>query len=547
MLTKFRYLHPLFILYYWKLKEDLRYFAFTKDGSRTLGKNLLILLVVLGAISGFIYWGAIQFRFTVDNLGMIDTVRIFYYYFSFLTIGILSLLLGAAGMAASTLEEEKDRFLYSLPLTHRNISLYKGHNSLWEGFYLPFFIGFWFLLFGFIALREGFGSFLISIFILLLLTTIFVLWGNLFMGFLVSFVPPGHREKTMVFLAVLAVVILIVSVAYFARFWRIDIIKEVERLLPYINSPYLPTTWATRLFFYLQEKGFIVKESLTEFARLGGVIILSWVSLLSLYPIVYRLEKSPDSSSDLTLPSTVRFDSKVVTLLINWLPLDRYSKTFLKKDIILALRNPALLIRTLLLLGSITVVLFLGIKWSPFWLLLLLYYAPVELTADLLPPSLKSDGANLDSLNVLLQSKRFIIGKVVAYSLLAFFLTFLFFLTIHVLFPTLRGELRDYIIRLSLVSVVSFKATLLCLVTGRDFLFTGKTAMNQTLVYYTFGFVLTSGFTLLDMFISGIPIPILPGIALKYMPCALFLILPGFLIFLICKTLSLIEDIKRRD
>ncbi|MBT9141193.1 MAG: hypothetical protein DDT30_01782 [Dehalococcoidia bacterium] len=485
-MRKLRSLHPLTTLFYWEFWNDfLRVISIT---------GIIGFVAILGAILGITYWGALGLRAFLEERGLIDVVGALYYVVGFPLLAITGLLIGASILTLSVLqEEERDMWLRSL-LTHRDFGFYAGARSLLAAFCLTFLAGFLFLFLGKVVWRIGLLDFLSGGVVILLLGVFFCTLGTLLMGLLVMSIPPRHQKRVLVGLAGFIAILLVGSAVF------VDIEILLARLLDILINPYLPTAWGMELFFFIEAKGWFAQESLMRLLWLIGLTLAGGVALYWVLPLVYRLEKGPKEGYDLATSLPVGWDTRFATLL-GRLPLERSTRAFLKRDLIIALRHPGLLITGIIMIG-ITFAVSIGDEMAAVPLFMV-YFIPIEFASAYMGASLRTEGSNLDYIKMLLERGNFLVGKIAATLLLVFFVSAVILFICIALSPALEWDFVAVGIRILILVMAVFGATLLAMTFGEKILISGKGgSLDQTVTRWFLGWLMAAGWLLVDFYFT---------------------------------------------
>ena len=507
-------------LLFWDLREGFRLAVLTKDGRNVLFGRIILVLGILGAILGGTYWGALGFRAFAEERGIIDVIWAPYYVLGLSILAIIGLITGAGILILSLLEEEeRDMWLRSL-LTHGDLSFYKGLRSLLAGLLsIMVLFGIPILVFGWVVWRTGLLDLFSGSLVILLVVVSFCILGNLLMGLLAICIPPRLRRRVAVGLAISIAVLLIAAAFYIEP--PPDIIEH---------------------FYLMEEELHLAKEWFMQLMWLiGGLALAGGIALRYVWPLAYRLEKGPKEGYDVDVSLPVGWDTRFATLL-GRLPLERSTRAFLKRDLILALRHPRVLIHGIIMVG-ITLAVSIGdeLAAGP---LFMVYFIPVEFASAYLGASLRTEGSNLDYIRMLLEKGNFLAGKIAATFLMVFFVSVVIVFICIALSPALEWGFVAVGIRILILAMAVLWATMVAMVFGEQILISGKgESLDRTVTRWFVGFLMATGWLLVDLSLTH---PQIPGVARILLLPVFLIILGGMLYYFVLrlrKFARAIEDV----
>ncbi|MCL0073137.1 hypothetical protein M1N91_02840 [Dehalococcoidia bacterium] len=502
---KYRLLHPVNTAYEWEGLNDYRLAVITKDGRNILFSRIILVLGILGGMLGLIYWGALWFRGLAEERGIIDVIEPLYYVAGFYLLAITGLIVGATLLIWSiSQEEELDELMRSL-LTPRDLSFYKGFRWLTTAIIVTFLIGVLALFFAKIVWRLDLADFFSGGLVILFMSVSFCILGNLLISFVAICIPPRLRQRVVVGLAIFVAVLLIAVAFYFAYVWEGDIEP----------SPDIPTAWDIEFFYLMEDEAWLAKESLMRLMWLIiGLALAGGIGLRHVWPLAYRTEKGPMKSYDVDISLSGRWETRFVALL-GRLPLDDFTKAFLKKDLILYFRNHSALAQTILLIGVVLAAT-LAPEEVPVGFLFMLYFAGIHIVPNFLNPSLRTEGSNMDYTKILLEKGKFIAAKVVTTSIVVLPLCLILLFSGYAFSPALEWDYGSIVIRMLIVTMAVLQGTLLAMVCGEQILISGKQSVDQAIAYFCFGLFMAGGWAGIDFFL--INPQVLPTWAIAYFP-----------------------------
>jgi len=546
-IRKLNSLHPLLAFFYWDFRNNFRLAVITKDGRNVLLTSILLFAGILGAFLGLIYGGALWFRGFAEEKGFIDAFGFFYGTVGFSFLGMSSLILGAILSISGALyqEEERDLWLRSL-LTERDFSFYQGAGGLLlTGLFLILSLGVPLLLLGKVVLRLDPAVFFAAGLVILLVITSFLILGNLLMSLVVICIPPRLRQRILVGTAVFIIASLIVPALYLAFLWEGDIEALFISLVDILTNPYLPTAWGVELFSLVRAKGWLAGESLMRLVGLIGLGVVGIVALRRIWPLTFRpAEWSKQIPADLDISLPVRWDTKFAAML-GRLPLDHSTKAFLKRDLILFLRYPAVFINTIFTMGLILVVVpLLGAFAGLFYALFLLYLVPGEFMSQFLHPSLKTEGSNMDYIRMLLEKRKFIGAKIASTFLVTLVLSLIIVSWGFAVVPALEWDFVSIVIRILIITMAVLQASLLGMVFGEKILISGKQSIDRGIAYFFLGVLLAKNLVMFDLYLTNPQmLPWWAGALLPHLPLIIFAGVISYCLFRLRKFARAMEDV----
>ncbi|MFW0859239.1 MAG: hypothetical protein AAGB97_03530 [Dehalococcoidia bacterium] len=252
--------------------------------------------------------------------------------------------------------------------------------------------------------------------------------------------------------------------------------------------------------------------------------------------------KPEETYHDISL--RVRWDARFAAFLAG-LPLDRSTRAYLKKDVILYLRDLAALAQTMLF-----IVVALAVMALPepgrveFVFIYLLYYMPNWIVIQYLDSSLKTEGSSMDYAKMLVEGRKFIAAKVVSTFMMLLLLCLIMFFCGVALSPVLEWDFVRIIMRILILSLAVLQAALLGMVWGERILISGKLTLDLHVARFCLVILLAVGWMGIDFFF--IDPQILPEWAKGVFPHVPLIVFGGIIaycIFRLRKFATAMEDI----
>lgn len=481
-------------------------------------------------MGGFIYWGVLRLRISAEQAGLLDVFAPLYYITGFSLMATSASVYGARALLWSVLQDdERNSWLPSL-LTHSDFAVYSGLRSLLRGFIwfiLTYAVPF--LMVTGVVWRPGLPALVPHGVLTLLVGLSFCIVGSLLMSLLVALIPPKKQRGILLGITGLAAVLMVAVALYFNYVWVAD-------------GETLPADMGELLYLVYDELQ-LVSESLKRFLWPASIAValVGGMALRKVWPVTYRLDKGTVKRPVTNAFGPVSRETRLATL-VGRLPVDHVTRSFLKKDMLLYLRNHRALVETL---GSIGITLVAGISAEePMGFLVMLYFYATMSVSFFLRPSLVAEGSNIDYVKMLAEKGRFIVAKVVSTFIVTLFLSLISLVLAHGFAPALQWDWGTITLRIVILGLVVLLASAIGMVFGEEMLMTGQESMDRNLLYYCAGLILASGWMSIDLFLTDPQmLPTWAGALLPHVPLVVFGSLTAYCVLRL-KTISrAIEDI----